>query len=88
MKIVHEWLSQLADVPADVETVAREISLRGFEVAEISNGVIDFEEFVALMADLDPKMPHPALKIGFHDIDTDKDGLISFGEFIDWWLAD
>jgi phenylalanyl-tRNA synthetase beta chain len=43
VRIVHEWLSELVDVPADVETVAREISLRGFEVASIEDGVIDFE---------------------------------------------
>ena len=43
MRIVHEWLSELVEVPADVETVAREISLRGFEVASVENGVIDFE---------------------------------------------
>ena len=43
MKIVHEWLKQLADVPDDVEVVAREISLRGFEVASVEHGVIDFE---------------------------------------------
>ena len=43
MKIVHEWLSELVDVPADIETVAREISLRGFEVASVDRGVIDFE---------------------------------------------
>jgi phenylalanyl-tRNA synthetase beta chain len=43
VRIVHEWLSELVKVPADIETVAREISLRGFEVAEVSNGVIDFE---------------------------------------------
>ena len=43
MKIVHSWLAELANIPDDVETVAREISLRGFEVAEVSNGVIDFE---------------------------------------------
>ena len=43
MRIVHEWLSELVEVPADVETVAREISLRGFEVAGVEHGVIDFE---------------------------------------------
>jgi phenylalanyl-tRNA synthetase beta chain len=43
VKIVHEWLSDLVDVPDDVEVVAREISLRGFEVASVENGVIDFE---------------------------------------------
>jgi phenylalanyl-tRNA synthetase beta chain len=43
VRIVHEWLSELVDIPADVETVAREISLRGFEVASVEHGVIDFE---------------------------------------------
>jgi phenylalanyl-tRNA synthetase beta chain len=43
VKIVHEWLAELVDVPADVELVAREISLRGFEVASVDRGVIDFE---------------------------------------------
>ena len=44
MKIVHEWLSELVrEIPDDVETVAREISLRGFEVASVEDGVIDFE---------------------------------------------
>ncbi len=43
MKIVHEWLKQIVDIPNDVETTAREISLRGFEVASVEHGVIDFE---------------------------------------------
>ncbi|MBA2305102.1 MAG: hypothetical protein H0W08_21080, partial [Acidobacteria bacterium] len=43
MRILHQWLAELAEVPADVELVAREISLRGFEVASVENGVIDFE---------------------------------------------
>ena len=46
MKIVHPWLAGLVSVPADVEEVAREISLRGFEVASVEHGplpVIDFE---------------------------------------------
>ena len=43
MKIVHRWLAELVDVPDDVERVASEISLRGFEVAGIERGVIDFE---------------------------------------------
>jgi phenylalanyl-tRNA synthetase beta chain len=43
VKIVHEWLSELVEIPADVDLVAREISLRGFEVAAVEDGVIDFE---------------------------------------------
>ena len=43
MKIVHAWLRELVNVPDDVETVASELALRGFEVAEVADGVIDFE---------------------------------------------
>jgi phenylalanyl-tRNA synthetase beta chain len=43
VKIVHQWLRDLVDVPGDVQAVASEIALRGFEVAEVANGVIDFE---------------------------------------------
>ena len=46
MKIVYPWLRDLVRVPGDPETVAREISLRGFEVASVEPGehaVIDFE---------------------------------------------
>jgi phenylalanyl-tRNA synthetase beta chain len=46
VKIVYPWLCELVRVPADPETAAREISLRGFEVADVELGhlpVIDFE---------------------------------------------
>ncbi len=45
MRIVHDWLAELVDVPQDVQRVATDISLRGFEVAELDapRGVIDFE---------------------------------------------
>jgi phenylalanyl-tRNA synthetase beta chain len=43
VKIVHQWLSEMVDVPGDAARVAEEISLRGFEVASVENGVIDFE---------------------------------------------
>jgi phenylalanyl-tRNA synthetase beta chain len=46
VKIVYPWLRELVDVPGSPEQVAAEISLRGFEVAEIETGatpVIDFE---------------------------------------------
>ncbi len=43
MKIVHQWLAELTAIPGDVDLVAREISLRGFEVASVEHGVIDFE---------------------------------------------
>jgi phenylalanyl-tRNA synthetase beta chain len=46
VKIVLPWLSEIVSVPTDVEDAAREISLRGFEVASIeARGLptIDFE---------------------------------------------
>ena len=43
MKIVHQWLGELVDVPADIEVVAAAIALRGFEIASVERGVIDFE---------------------------------------------
>lgn len=45
MRIVHAWLAELVDVPAELEQVATDISLRGFEVAELDRrrAVIDFE---------------------------------------------
>lgn len=52
------------------------------------NGDIDFEEFEEFMADLDPQMIRPSLEIGFREIDTNKDGRINFGKFLEWWLTD
>ena len=46
MRLVYNWLREIVPVTADVDTVAREISLRGFEVAGVELGaqpVIDFE---------------------------------------------
>jgi phenylalanyl-tRNA synthetase beta chain len=46
VKIVYPWLCELVRLPGDPEAVAHEISLRGFEVAEVEPGrlpVIDFE---------------------------------------------
>ena len=43
MRIVRDWLAEMVDVPADTARLAHEISLRGFEVAAVEHGVIDFE---------------------------------------------
>jgi len=46
VRLVYNWLRDLVPVSVDVETAAREISLRGFEVAGVEHGgepVIDFE---------------------------------------------
>jgi len=33
VRLVYDWLRELVPVTADVETVAKELGLRGFEVA-------------------------------------------------------
>jgi phenylalanyl-tRNA synthetase beta chain len=46
VRIVCDWLAELVTVPDDPVVVAREIALRGFEVASVEHGrhaVIDFE---------------------------------------------
>jgi phenylalanyl-tRNA synthetase beta chain len=46
VRLVHAWLRDLVNVPDDVEGVARDLSLRGFELAAVEDGpqpVIDFE---------------------------------------------
>jgi phenylalanyl-tRNA synthetase beta chain len=46
VRLVYNWLREIVPVTNDVDTVAREISLRGFEVAGVEHGrepVIDFE---------------------------------------------
>jgi len=46
VRLVYEWLRELVPVTADVETTAKELGLRGFEVAAVEQGsqpVIDFE---------------------------------------------
>jgi phenylalanyl-tRNA synthetase beta chain len=46
VRIVYDWLRELVPVPVDVETTARALGLRGFEVATVEHGphaVIDFE---------------------------------------------
>ena len=43
MKLPYSWLTELVKVPAGVDAVASALALRGFEVASIDNGVIDFE---------------------------------------------
>ena len=46
MRIVYPWLCDLVRVPGSAESIAHEISLRGFEVASVEAGdnpVIDFE---------------------------------------------
>jgi len=46
VRVVFEWLRELAEVPVDADAAARELALRGFEVASVDHApqaVIDFE---------------------------------------------
>ncbi len=52
------------------------------------DGMIEPDEFVAMLDELDAGMSTTDAKIGFQDIDTNDDGLIDFGEFVAWWTED
>ena len=49
------------------------------------DGVLDFDEFAALMLELDPAMVRHEARIGFDEVDADRDGAIGFDEFVGWW---
>ncbi len=53
-----------------------------------SDGRISFDEFVALLADLDGDMSREECQLGFDAIDTNYNGSVSFDEFVAWWTAD
>jgi Ca2+-binding EF-hand superfamily protein len=60
-----------------------------FEFADGDHdGYIDFAEFTALLDGLGAEMSGPDLRIGFQEIDADRDGRISQPEFVAWWTRD
>lgn len=52
-----------------------------------SNGKIDFMEFVAMLDGLEADVDAAQAQLGFEEVDTDGDGMISFDEFVEWWRA-
>jgi calmodulin len=52
------------------------------------DGRIQLVEFSAMLDELEAEMSDSDIEIGFKDIDTNDDGLIDFGEFVDWWTED
>jgi Ca2+-binding EF-hand superfamily protein len=52
------------------------------------DGRIELAEFSAMLDELEADMSAKEIEIGFKDIDTNDDGLIDFGEFVDWWTED
>lgn len=49
------------------------------------DGVLDLDEFVRLMVALEAGMTLEEARIGFDEIDADRDGAIGFDEFVAWW---
>ncbi len=45
---------------------------------------LKLNEFLQFMADLDPEMTQEECRIGFDEIDTNHDGMISLAEFRAW----
>jgi Ca2+-binding EF-hand superfamily protein len=52
------------------------------------DGRIDFGEFRRLLEGLEAAMSVEEMRIGFREVDVDRDGLIDCREFIDWWSSD
>jgi Ca2+-binding EF-hand superfamily protein len=52
------------------------------------DGVLSFDEFVGLLIGLESGMSHDEARIGFEEIDTDRNGAIGFEEFLAWWTSD
>ncbi len=49
------------------------------------DGRITFEEFCDLLEDLEAEVSPEESLLGFHEIDTNGNGSISFDEFVAWW---
>ena len=63
--------------------------LRQFATADRNDdGRIDFAEFRSLLEDLEASMSLEEMRIGFHEVDVDRDGMIDCREFIEWWSSD
>lgn len=60
-----------------------------FVAADLNgDGRVNFEEFKQLLQGLEADMSVEEMRIGFHEVDTDHNGLIDCQEFIDWWSGD
>jgi calmodulin/calcium-binding protein CML/plastin-2 len=53
-----------------------------------NDGLIQIDEFAAMLDELDAEMARGEIEIGFKDIDTNDDGRIDFDEFVAWWAED
>jgi calmodulin len=63
--------------------------LEEFASADRDNdGRINYQEFRQLLEGIEAGMSEAEMKIGFKEIDADRDGLIDRREFADWWGSD
>lgn len=69
---------------ADSEELAREF----LAVDKNGDGRVSFAEFRQLLQGLESGMSDAEMHIGFHEVDTDRDGYIDCREFIEWWSGD
>jgi calmodulin/calcium-binding protein CML/plastin-2 len=53
-----------------------------------ADGMIQIDEFAAMLDELDAEMTESETRTGFRDIDSNDDGLIDFAEFVAWWAED
>jgi Ca2+-binding EF-hand superfamily protein len=49
------------------------------------DGLMEYGEFVNFLNALNAGMSEQECRIGFTEVDTDKDGVIDLEEFLDWW---
>lgn len=65
----------------------REEELReSFAECDLNNdGMIQLAEFSILLNNIGAETSAAECKIGFEEVDTDHNGLISLDEFIAWW---
>jgi len=52
------------------------------------DGLIERDEFGAMLDELEADMSEAEARVGFDEIDTNDDGRIDFGEFVAWWTED
>ena len=51
------------------------------------DGKIVFSEFITMLDELEADVSEEEARIGFREIDSDKDGGIELDEFVEWWSA-
>lgn len=52
------------------------------------DGRINFDEFCELLLDLDAEFSPDECLLGFHGIDLNGSGSVTFDEFVEWWTKD